>query len=445
MKGDNNFSASGISRIIATIVNELRLFFKDVAGLSLLLVMPVMLTIIMALIQDAPFKEYQNITFKVLWLDKDGGQLAKKLETDFGKTKQFQLVKEIEGEPLTDTLIKQLVQKGDYQIGIIVPRGITAEVVNSANQVANEIGSKIGAPGKLPQRESRTGNDIQVYFDPAAKQTFKLSIMNALEKFTTKTEAELVLARLSKTMRSQQQAEEATDTAGIDLESKLKAIGIREASLVQGSRFNINTNSVQHNVPAWAIFGLFFIIIPIAGNMIREREDGSLTRLKLIPGSYFDVLIGKIAFYVLVGIVQFYLMLQAGVYLLPCFGLPSLYMGHAPVLLLITALVISITATSYGVFIGTLFQTANQALPFGAISVVIISAIGGIWVPVEILPYSLQQLAKISPMHWALDSINDIFLRNGSFQAVMPKLLILLAFSASFLGISGLVETKRVR
>lgn len=432
---------SNISRIISTIQNEFRLFIKDVAGLALLLLMPIVLTIIMALIQDAPFREYQDITFKVLWHDNDHGQLARKLEEDFGKSKQFQLVKELDGKPLDEATIKELVQKGDYQIGIIIPSGITAEVVNSANQVANEVGSQIGAAGKLPQRESHTGSDLQVYFDPAAKQTFKLSMMNALEKFTTKTEAELVLSRLSKIIHSQNNA--TADSANINLEDKLKAVGIREASAAKSSTFNINTNSVQHNVPAWAIFGLFFIIIPIAGNMIREREDGSLTRLKLIPGSYFDILIGKIAFYVIVGVVQFYLMLQTGVYLLPHFGLPSLYMGHAPLLLLLTTMIISITATSYGVFIGTLFQTANQALPFGSISIVILSAIGGIWVPVEILPYTLQQLAKISPLHWALDIINDLFLRNGNFAGIVPKLLILLAFSSLFLVVAGFVEKSR--
>jgi len=434
--------AASVSRIIATIINECRLFLKDIAGLSLLLLMPIVLTVIMALIQDAPFREYQNITFDVLWVDNDHGQLAKKLQEDFSQTKQFHLVTSVNDKTLDDAAVKDLVQKGKYQIGIVIPNGLSAEVINSANQIANDIGSKIGAPGKLPQRESRAGNDIQVYFDPAAKQTFKLSIMNALEKFTTKSEAELTLSRLAKTMKSQQS--DASDSVNIDLQDKLRAVGIREASSVNTSVYGA-TNSVQHNVPAWAIFGLFFIIIPIAGNMIGEREDGSLTRLKLIPGSYFDILFGKLFFYVMVGILQFYLMLQAGVYLLPHLGLPALYMGHAPVSLFITAAVISLTATSYGVLIGTIFQTANQALPFGSISIVILSAIGGIWVPVQILPYTLQQLAKVSPLHWALDIINDLFLRNGSFYGILPKLSILLGFSVVFFIVAGIVEKRRKR
>ncbi len=431
-----------MKRILATILNELRLFGKDIAGLSLLFLMPMALTVIMALIQDAPFREYQDLTFDILWVDNDQGQLAQEVEKGISQTKQFRLIKEVDHQPLNDSSALSLVQKGIYKIGIIIPKGVTAEMVNSANQIANEIGKQIGAAGQLPERESRSSmGNISIYFDPVTKQTFKLSIMNALEKNITKIQAEIVLARLSKTMRGE------NDTANSEfkLDEKLKSIQIKEIPATKESKVNPATNSVQHNVPAWALFGLFFIIIPIAGNMIREREDGSFVRMKLIPGSYFDILIGKVFFYVLVGIAQFYLMLQLGVQLLPHLGLPALYMGHAPFALLAIIVAVSFTATAYGVCIGSLFQTPNQALPFGSISIVILSAIGGIWIPVEILPESLQNLAKISPLHWGLDAINTLFLRNGNLRQIMPHLLALTGFSAFFLTISGWVENKRKR
>ncbi len=77
-------------------------------------------------------------------------------------------------------------------------------------------------------------------------------------------------------------------------------------------------SSVQHNVPAWAIFGMFFIVIPIAGNLIREREDGSALRITLIPGTASYVAMGKIIFYTLS--LQFMLMLCIGLWAMPAFG-----------------------------------------------------------------------------------------------------------------------------
>ncbi|WP_290792652.1 ABC transporter permease [Flavihumibacter sp. UBA7668] len=429
-------------KIIATFINESRLFAKDLAGMALLFLMPLALTVLMALIQDAPFREYQDIRFELLWVDEDGGKMARQLGEGFDSIPQFRLIRELDGAPLTTQKVKELVQKGTYKMAVIVPEGVSAEVANSANQVANELGSKMGAPGKLPQRESRKV-ELQILFDPVTKQAMKLSILNALEKQVTRVQAEIILARLED--RVDEQATDSSNLPKLNLQEKLNVVSIKEEAAGKKNGVNLNTNSVQHNVPAWALFGLFFIIIPIAGNAIREREDGSLMRIKMIPGSYFHILLGKLSFYVVLGVLQFFVMLAAGSFLMPLLGLPSLQIGSAYGSILTTVLVVATTATAYGVLIGIVFQTPNQALPFGAISIVILSAIGGIWVPVEILPAGLQELAQLSPLYWALDSINDLFLRDGSILSIWKKLLVLLLFAALFVFFAGIIESRRRR
>jgi ABC-2 type transport system permease protein len=428
-------------KILATFINESRLFAKDLAGMALLFLMPLALTVLMALIQDAPFREYQDIRFEILWVDEDGGKMARQLGAELDSIPQFVLIRKLNDQVLTSDKAQKLVQKGNYKLAVIVPQGVSAEVANSANQVANELGAKLGAPGKLPQRESRQVT-LEIYFDPVIKQAMKLSILNALEKQVTRIQAEIILARLENRLD-----EQAADSSGpgLRLQEKLQAVQLREISSGQHTTAQLTTNSVQHNVPAWALFGLFFIIIPIAGNFIREREDGSLMRIKMIPGSYFTILLGKLAFYIVLGMLQFFIMLAAGALLMPILGLDSLQIGHAYGALFLTVLVVAATATAYGVLIGSVFQTPNQALPFGAISIVILSAIGGIWVPVEILPAGLQQLAKLSPLHWALDAINELFLRTGTILTVWKQLIILLFFALVFFLIAGITESRRRR
>ncbi|MCF1714545.1 ABC transporter permease [Flavihumibacter sp. RY-1] len=428
-------------KILATFINESRLFAKDLAGMALLFLMPLALTVLMALIQDAPFREYQDIRFEILWVDEDGGKMARQLGAELDSIPQFVLIRKLNDQLLTADKAQELVHKGNYKLAVIVPKGVSAEVANSANQVANELGAKLGAPGKLPQRESRQVA-LEIYFDPVIKQAMKLSLLNALEKQVTRIQAEIILARLENRLD-----EQAADSSGpgLRLQEKLQAVQIREISSGQHATAELTTNSVQHNVPAWALFGLFFIIIPIAGNFIREREDGSLMRIKMIPGSYFTILLGKLGFYIVLGMLQFFVMLAAGALLMPLLGLDSLQIGNAFGSLFLTVLVVAATATAYGVLIGSVFQTPNQALPFGAISIVILSAIGGIWVPVEILPAGLQQLAKLSPLHWALDAINELFLRSGSILTVWKQLVILLIFALLFFLIAGITESRRRR
>lgn len=429
-------------KIIATFRNERRLFAKDLAGMALLFLMPLALTVLMAVIQDAPFREYQDIRFDILWVDEDGGKLSKQLGDGLDAVPQFRLIRQLEGRSLDTARAKVLVQEGTYKIAIMVPAGVSAEVANSANQVANEIGSKIGAAGKLPQRESRP-LQLRIIFDPVTKQAMKLSILNALEKQLTSVQAEIILTRLENRLEGER--EDTIVKSSLNLQEKLNAVQIKEESADQRMAANLHSNSVQHNVPAWAIFGLFFIIIPIAGNAIREREDGSLVRIKMVPGSYYPILLGKLGFYVLLGVLQFFVMVVAGAFLLPLLGLNSLQVGTAYLGIGIAVLLIACTATAYGVLIGAVFQTPNQALPFGAISVVILSAIGGIWVPVEILPSGLQQLAKISPLYWSLDLINDLFLRGASLVTLWGKLLVLVGFSFFFVLTAGWVESNRQR
>lgn len=431
-----------MKKILATIIKEWILTRRDVAGFMLLFLMPAALIIVMAMVQDAPFKDYQELKFDLLVADHDNGSIAQSIRDGLKKSGSFKVTDEIDGKPVTEEQLKELLQDGDFKVGIVIPKGATAEMVNAANLVANSISEKIGM-GKMPAREVRDSLYIRVYFDPVSKPTFRMSVGFALDKLITAASSHVLVDRLSKMG--------ATDSAGnntqampppADFEKVFKGLGIKEEMLSNREEHSKYMNSVQHNVPAWAIFGMFFIVIPICSHLIREREEGSALRIELIPGARRMVALGKIFFYTMVCTVQFILMFCVGIFLLPLLGLPALYLGLNAWVLLPMTIAIAIAATSYGYFIGVVFKTANQAMPFGAISVVILSAMGGIWVPVDIFSPLMQKIAMISPLYWGLDGINHITLRNGSFIDIIPHILVLSAFS-SILWIVSTYRNKR--
>jgi ABC-2 type transport system permease protein len=100
-------------------------------------------------------------------------------------------------------------------------------------------------------------------------------------------------------------------------------------------------------------------------------------------------------------------------------------------------------ATGYGVLIGVYFRTPQQALSFGSVSVVILSAIGGVWVPVYVMPELLQDISRFSPMSWGLESFNDLFLRQASISTILPNVLRLMGFALAALGISVIIHKSR--
>ncbi len=411
---------SVIRSSLATIFKEWLLFIRDPGGLLLLLLMPAALILIMALVQDAPFRDYQELHFDVLLADEDGGALSASIREVLTKSKAFSIIDTADGVPLSAEQLRNRLRHGNNNIGLIIPKGATAEVVNAANTVANSLAAQMGS-GQLPQRPPRDSLAVRLLFDPVSRPAFRLAIHAALDKAISGAATKLLLSRLGRLAGN-------TDSSTVkpDVQKILSSLGIREEVTEGGGNVAQHINSVQHNVPAWAIFGMFFIVVPLSGHIIREREGGSALRLRLIPGAAAGVAVGRILANAAVCCVQFALMCAVGRWLLPLAGLPALTLGHHPAALLPVVCATALCATSYGNLVGTLFRSGGQALPFGAISIVILSALGGIWVPVELLPPMLQAVAMASPLHWSLQGVQSVLLRNGGFSDVLLPTAILL-------------------
>lgn len=410
---------------------------RDVGGLMLLFLMPALLIVVMALVQDAPFKDYQELRFELLLADNDHGSLAEEITSGLKQSKNFKVIDSLHGKPLTDAKLQELLADGQYRVGIVIPKGATAEVVNAANHIANSIAGKLGMAA-FPTRDIRDTSYVRMYFDPVSKPTFRMSISFALDKYVTYSCSNILVKRLSRMGKMDVDTSESADFKKI-----FQGIGIHEEQL--GNRFASAKliNSVQHNVPAWAIFGMFFIVIPIAGHMIRERDERSTMRIELIPQAYRFVAMGKIIFFTLVCTLQFIFMFCIGLWLIPLVGLPALYLGAHPFTILLVGICIAYAATAYGYFVGAMFKTANQAMPFGAISTVILSAIGGIWVPADVLSPMMQKLSFISPLRWGIDAINALILRNGDINDVWLHIAILLSFGTVLWFISIYKNARR--
>ena len=404
--------------MFATIRKELLLLMRDPGGLLLLLIMPAALIIVMALVQDAPYRDYQEMKFEILVANNDKGTVGKKIIEGLRKNKSFIVLDNLDGKMVSEHQLRNHLLEGSYQMGIVIPPNATVSLVNTSNKVANQMATSIGVSGVLPVNASEDSSTIELLFDPVVKPSFRSSLNFALNQYITQVKIEILLDRMSKMNGG--------DGADIGIDA-LNVLAVNERSLNKEAQISESMNSVQHNVPAWAIFGMFLIVVPISGNMIRERDEGSAVRIQLIPNANKRVGLGKIVFYIMVCMLQFFVMLLVGIFILPFFDLPRLSLGPHPEALLPVAFAIAFAAVNYGYFIGSIFKTANQAMPFGAISVVLFSAVGGVWVPVEILPDMMKKVALTSPLHWSLEGVNEVILRGKGIMGVWKPVVVLLA------------------
>lgn len=410
------------------------ILLRDRGGLAIMFLMPMAMIIIMALIQDAPFKDYQELKIPLLLVNNDTGSLGKKIEQGLQESKIVEITK----STLSNDDVKQKVKAGDYEIGIIIPANATQILNNGVNQfVSKKLAvAGLGDSSKTTDTVSQT-LDLQILFAPGTKKSFKATIISSLKQSSSKLETQTLLDFFSKQL--------ATNENTSDSKALKEFIRFSEVSTMDAPAEALLLNSVQHNVPAWTIFGMFFIVISMAGSIIKERDDGSFTRIRTMPGSFITVLIGKISAYLLICMIQCLLMLLVGIYILPQLGLPTLQIGHSAAGVIITAFCTGLAATGYGVMVGTVFSTHQQSSTFGAVSIVILAALGGIWVPVYIMPEAIQTLAEFSPLYWSLSAFHKIFLNSGTVNMIAIYCLKLVVFFALMLGVSFFYNKTKER
>ena len=185
-------------------------------------------------------------------------------------------------------------------------------------------------------------------------------------------------------------------------------------------------NATEHNIPAWTIFAMFFVVISLGSSVVREKRNGSFVRLKTLPTSYLVALISKQLTYLVVTMLQTAVIFAIGVWLFPRMGLPRLNLPADITALVIVALICGLCAVSYAICIGVFAQTQEQANGFGAVSIVIMAAIGGLLVPGFAMPHSFRIVMKMSPLHWCLEAFYGLFLEAGKLSDVMMNIIPLL-------------------
>jgi ABC-2 type transport system permease protein len=418
-------------RLLSTIKKESLILMRDRAGLGVLFVMPMALVLVVTLVQDSAFKAVRETEIKLIYLDNDRGVFGLALEKVLNEAGNFSLTKKLDGKEVDEKILREKVAKGDFQIGIIVPEGAGREIQEKAGDLIEKMISATSMSGSgNPGKESQP-LEIEIHFDPAIRKSFRNSVVSSLNRFIAHIEKTAILDIISGKFSVNRTVKEGE-------KDYLKSmVEIKEIYAVPESS-GLTPNAVQQNVPAWTMFAIFFICIPLAGNMIKERNDGISVRLRTMPGSYLTHVLGKIIVYLCVCMIQFVLMLLVGVYILPMLGTEILEMGSDYGAMMLMAVSSGLAATGFGVMLGTLATTHEQASTFGAISVVVAAALGGVMVPVFVMPEIMQKVSVMSPLSWGLNGFLDIFLREGNLFAVLPDAMKLLIFFMSTLLISHL-------
>lgn len=395
---------------------EFQILLHDKAGLLVMFGMPLLLVYVITIVQDAAFRIVNENKISMLVVNRDEGTQGNRLIEMMATSGLFQL-----GEDPTAKDLNQAMLEGDYLTGLAIEADFSAKLTQKTKRVTDGLLAEAGLVDAPDLQKPLRLSELNFYHDPTLQENYATSILNMVDAFLKTIEGELLINTLASELELTESPERLKEAM---LESRVP-IRRRIASTSNQDRL---PNSTQHNVPAWTIFAMFFMVVSLGTNLVKERTNGSFIRLKTMPTNFMLIIGAKMLLYTAAGMVQVALIFSLAKLTFPWMGLPPLSMPDNGLGFVLMTFLSGLSAVSYAMLIGTVVRTQEQAHGFGAISIVLLAAIGGIWVPSFVLPEWLQHLSLISPLNWCLQGYYVLFLKGGAWSALQPVVMGLLSF-----------------
>jgi ABC-2 type transport system permease protein len=420
-----------MSKLWALIVADARVLLRDRAGLAMLYLMPTALVVVVTLVQDSTLRAVKGPDLSVVLINRDHGPLGAAFSAALRKAGALPPEGPTDRGMADEAAARDAVRRGVYRALVVVPTNASQRLAAFRDgtwpppRQATNAAARAAAPG------------ARVVLDPAMMERTRALVLHALARAVAASEMRIVLEGIAGVSGGG----DAAFTPNTEFGGFFVDLSTEEAA-GPAARIALAT-STQQNVPAWALFAMFFLVVPLAGQMVAERQSGLQRRVLAAPVGFAAVLVSKVTVYLVVCLTQFAGMMAIGFYLLPLAGAEPLRIGGAPGAMALMATAAALAATGYGVAVGTAARTQQQVSTFGAVGVVIAAAVGGIMVPVFVMPPALAAASRFSPLGWGLEGFLELFVRGGGLADVWDNALPLLAFFLGCLALSSAIRAAR--
>jgi ABC-2 type transport system permease protein len=196
-----------------------------------------------------------------------------------------------------------------------------------------------------------------------------------------------------------------------------------------------HANGAEQVVPGQAVMSAFFIVALVTFSFFADHGWATWDRLRASRATSLEIIAGKSLPRVAIGIAQLGLLLGAGELV---FGL---HVRGSALALAPLIVAFSLCLVLLGVCVTALCRTAQQANAFAYLGMVLFGAIGGAFVPFNVLPAWARAVAPATPTYWAMRGMRSVILGGEGMSGIALPAFALLAMAAAF----GLVALRRMR
>ncbi|WP_214070901.1 ABC transporter permease [Mucilaginibacter sp. dw_454] len=399
-----------------SIKKDIRILLRDKVGISLMFVMPIILVVVVTSIQNSTFQLVNKNKLPIVICNTDTGKASTQFIESVNKIGMFTVTQTSKDKAAA---IASDMESKDALLGVVIPSDFSKVVNEKAKNASDKAMAafsgqadsvKAGTP-----KPAVSLSALNLYYNPVLQEQLRFSIQGAIQ-------SALQIVQTRQTLRTlyyDSNEKELPKSLENEMLNSSTTINMLPTSK-DGTR--TTPNASQHNVPAWTIFAMFFVIMSLGGSVVREKVSGSFIRLKTLPTNYLVGLLSKQLTYLVVTLIQAVIIFSIGICFFPVIGLPPLNLPSDLFALFLVTLVCGWCAVSYSICVGVFANTQEQSNGFGAISIVILACIGGLMVPSFAMQGIAKTLTNISPMHWCLEAYYSLFLQNGKLSDVLNNI-----------------------
>lgn len=335
-----------------------------------------------------------GIEAELMLADEDSGAISANLIESFRENENITLVTASREE------CAALARDGkEYEVALVIPEGFS---------------SRVQAGGSA---------ELEVFVDPNSNVT-RPFLVSVIQGSASRLSAVEVAAKVS--VLEVLKVAPAADGAAVAGSAAAVAASELAEEPVQAVINNVggaeDLNPFDTQAPGYSVMFMLFGVMTAAEGLLLERESGTLGRLLVAPVSRVSILGGKLLAQYVIAIVQITLLFTVGHL---AFGMN---LGNSLPGLALMIGVTAYTATAFGILLASMVKTRRQLSAVGILSVLLMSALGGSWWPLDIVPNFMRQLGHLTINAWALDGLNDLILRGRDAAAVLPEAGVLLLY-----------------
>ena len=373
-------------KTITIALNSIRRLFRDRSNVFFIFVLPIVLILVLGLVFGSSF------TSQVALITPDGDDSAGDLADRISSSTAFETIDVDDAEAA-----RVRMRRNDIDAVIVISDGYQDSLLN---------GDTV---------------EIAYYSTPSGGG------------FEVRSVVEAAIAEQAAAIRAGRFAVHAT---GAD-----PAAALDTARLIQGSIATLDVEAEggaiggggsQFDLGAAQQLFLFMFLTALTSStaLIQSRRLGVSHRMLSTPTAAGTIIGGET-------LGRFLVVMLQGVFIVVAAGVLFNVEWGDPIAAILVVTAFALTGTGAGMLLGSTFSSEQQAGGFAIFGALMLGALGGSMVPLEIFPDTMVKIAHLTPHAWGNDAFATLIRHGGGVADITTELAVLTAYGLVLVALSS--------